>query len=72
MYSNINITIIILNILSIYTIRNRLKYSIINNIINNNTILKTIAKKFCKIDNIYYNLIKYYFCYINYIINLSI
>jgi hypothetical protein len=71
-YNSANIIIIILNILFVYAICNKLEYFVINNIIHNNIMLKTITKKFKEINNIYYNLIKYCFCYINYIINLFI
>ncbi len=65
-------TIIILNVLFVYAIRNKLEYFVINNVINNNTMLKIITKKFEEINNIYYNLIEHCLCCINYIINLSI
>jgi len=71
-HSNTNIIVIILNVLSIYAIRNKLKYFVINNVINNNTMLKTIAKKFQETNNVYYNSIKHCLCCINYVINLFV
>jgi len=71
-HNNANITIIILDVLFVYAIRNKLEYFVINNTINNNTMLKIIAKKFKEINDVYYNSIKYCFRCIDYIINLSI
>lgn len=45
-HSDANITVIILDVLTVYAIRNRLEYFVINNAINNDTMLEAIVKKF--------------------------
>jgi len=71
-HSDANIIIIILDVLFVYAIRNRLEYFVLNNVINNDTMLEIIAKKFYKIDSVYYDSIKYCLLYIDYVINLFV
>jgi len=64
-----NMTIIILNVLSIYAIRNRLDYFVMNNATNNDTMVKTIARNFQEIDDVRYDSIEHRFRCIDHIIN---
>jgi len=64
--------VIILDVLFVYAIRNRLRYFVMNNAINNDTMLEAIAKKFHEIDNVYYDSIKHRLRCIDYVINLFV
>lgn len=71
-HSDENIIIIILNVLSIYVIRNKLNYFVMNNVTNNDIMIKIIARNFYKINDVRYDLIKHRLRYINHIINLFV
>jgi len=61
-----------LSTIFVYAIRNRLEYFVMNNAINNDTMLEAIAKKFHEMNNVYYDSIKHRLRYIDYVINLFI
>jgi len=65
-------TIIILDVLFIYAIRNRLGYFVMNNAINNDIMLEAIAKEFHKMNDVYYDSIKHYLRCIDHVINLFV
>lgn len=71
-HNDANMIVIILNILFVYAIRNKLKYFVINNVINNDIMLKIIAKKFHEMNDVYYDSIEHRLRCIDHIINLFI
>jgi len=67
-----NMAIIILNVLSIYAIRNRLGYFVMNNATNKDTMMKTIARNFQEINDVRYDPIEHRLRCIDHIINLFV
>ena len=63
-------TIIIHKVTRTYDFRDKLNYFVINNVNNNDTMIKIISKNLYDIDDVYYDLVKHRLRYINYIINL--
>ena len=71
-HSNKNIIAIVLNEFFIYVIYNKLSYFIMNNVLNNDIMMKIIMKNFQKMNEICYDLIEHHLHCIDYIINFSV
>ncbi len=64
--------VVVLDVLSVYAIRNRLGYFVMDNATNNDTMLEAIAREFQAVDGIYYDPIEHRLRCIGHVINLSV
>ncbi len=71
-HSGANMAVIILDVLSVYAIRGRLGYFVMDNATNNDTMLEAIAKEFKEADGIYYDPVEHRLRCIGHVINLSV
>ena len=67
-----NMTIIIHKVTRTYDFRDKLSYFVMNNVNNNDTMMKIISKNLYDVDDVYYDFVKYRLRCINHIINLFV